>query len=50
MKDVRFLASVRRVIRLTPLAAGTVASEVLFERPRSGPKRGARILRPFEKM
>jgi len=50
MKDVRFPASVRRVVRLTPHAAGTVASEVLFERPRSGPKRGSRILRPFEKM
>jgi len=50
MKDMRFPASVRRVVRLTQDAAGNVAPQVVFEREETGPKKGSRMLRPFEKM
>jgi hypothetical protein len=50
MKDLRFPASVRRVVRLTGDATGNVTPEVLFEREQAKPKRGSRALRPLEKL
>ena len=50
MSDLRFSDAVRRVIQLKRTPSGEIAGEVVYERERTGGKKGSKMLKPVNRL